>query len=222
MRDHMYVRKFSFDQPLHMYEVDRFLLDFLNDPEVHPCIQVLSRGDKWTRLGVVSHVEKEELRATVRSLDFFDRLNDRNANILRPSGEIIKMLETCHDSFMVADHLRACLLMPEFESYDIFSEPDRKELIFHIFKALCLGGRLCQYEDEITPYIDATKAVYKDMISPVKDPTIPAAFVFSISAVESSASPLFPMEHPQNFCILSVDPRKRTVTVMYHASDAYY
>jgi cilia- and flagella-associated protein 300 len=64
----------------------------------------------------------------------------------------------------VSDELRKCLLMEEFDSYSTFSAEDRKEFIFHIFKALCLGGRLCQFEDSAKPYLEATKKTYKDLI----------------------------------------------------------
>ena len=45
-----------------------------------------------------------------------------------------------------------------------FSEEDRKELIFHIFKALVIGGGTCQFEDSIDAYMDVTKDMYKDLV----------------------------------------------------------
>jgi len=54
--------------------------------------------------------------------------------------------------------------MPEFETYDIFSEDDRKEFLFHIFQSLCLGGVICQYEDEIQKYFEISKLLYKDFV----------------------------------------------------------
>lgn len=83
---------------------------------------------------------------------------------MRPSGEIVKCLDEYYESFLISDELRKCLLMPEFECYDIFSEQDRKEFIFHVLKALALGGRLCQFEDEMAPYLETTKNIYKDLI----------------------------------------------------------
>ncbi len=41
--------------------------------------------------------------------------------------------------------------------------------IFSLFKHFCLGGQVCQYEDEIQPYLDVTKSVYKELISVQKD-----------------------------------------------------
>ena len=36
------------------------------------------------------------------------------------------------------------LLLEEAETYPIFSDADRNEFIFLIFKHLCLGGQVCQ------------------------------------------------------------------------------
>ena len=45
----------------------------------------------------------------------------------------------------MVDLLPQCLLMEESESYEIFSESDRDELLFKVFTHLCLGGAVCQY-----------------------------------------------------------------------------
>jgi len=56
------------------------------------------------------------------------------------------------------------LLLSDSDNYEMFSEEDRREFIFLVFRHLCLGGAVCQYEDTIQPYLDATKAIYKDLI----------------------------------------------------------
>jgi len=48
------------------------------------------------------------------------------------------------------------------------------------------------------------------------------SMVYKINDLDSSISPLFPMEHPQNFMYLAIDPLNRYVTIWYHASDSYY
>lgn len=47
-----------------------------------------------------------------------------------------------------------------FQSQE-YSDKERDEFIFHIFKRLCVGGGMCQYEDLLQPYVDLTKLVYK-------------------------------------------------------------
>lgn len=144
--------------------------------------------------------------------------------VLRENGNIVKCLDEYVDNFIVSDDLRKCLLMPEFEFYDIFSDVERKEFIFHVFKSLCLGGKLCQYEDSIKEYNESTKLVYKDLISVVKDESglRVSSHVYKIVGADSAHSPLFPMEHVQNFCYVSIDAMRRHVNIWYHASNVYY
>ena len=83
-----------------------------------------------------------------------------------------------------------------------------------------------KYEDELEPYLSVTRKLYKDLISVVKDSATGllkvSSLVYKIVNVQSSVSPLFPLQHPQNFCYLAIDPLRRNVTLFYHASDAYY
>ena len=43
------------------------------------------------------------------------------------------------------------LLLEEAETYPMFSDADRSEFIFLIFKHLCLGGQVCQVS--LVPFI---------------------------------------------------------------------
>ena len=54
--------------------------------------------------------------------------------------------------------------MEDSDLYDIFSEDDRSEFVFILLKHLCLGGAVCQYEDDIKPYLDTVKSLYKELI----------------------------------------------------------
>jgi len=56
------------------------------------------------------------------------------------------------------------LLMSDSDNYGIFSDEERDEFLFLLFRHLCLGGAVCQYEDTVQPYLDATKALYKDLV----------------------------------------------------------
>lgn len=50
------------------------------------------------------------------------------------------------------------------DQYRVFGREERAELLFRLFKHLCVGGELCQYEDTIEPYISTTKKIYRDLI----------------------------------------------------------
>jgi hypothetical protein len=148
-------------------------------------------------------------------MDFFKRLK----KVCR-KGEIKKCFDEYHDNFLVSDMLRKTLLVDDCEEYALFSTEERKEFIFHLFKSLCLGGKLCQYEDFLDVYLDTTKKIYKDLISVGKDQNGElrvTCLVYKIMNLE-----LFPLDHVQNFCYVCIDPTKRTVNLFYHASEAYY
>ncbi|KAJ3349479.1 hypothetical protein HDU83_000544 [Entophlyctis luteolus] len=224
MKDHLYLKRFAFDQKLNEWDLDRFVLEFFNNPNVNPHLRVLGTKDRWGTLGKVNSVEKEETLHSVTSLTFFDRLST-DAGVVRKNGTIRKCLEEYQDGFAIGDELRKCLLCSDSDNYTTFSDSDRQEFIFHIFKALCLGGQMCQYEDEIDAYLSATKKLYKDMVSVGKDAAgrlYVTSRVFRIIGVDSSVSPLFPLIHPQNFCYMSVDAGKRLVNILYHASSEYF
>lgn len=52
----------------------------------------------------------------------------------------------------------------ESENYYAVGRAEREEFLFRLFKHLCLGGELCQYEDTVEPYISTTRRIYKDLI----------------------------------------------------------
>lgn len=89
MQDHCYIKRFTFDQPFHSYNIDQFLVDFFNN---NPWIKVLSPGDRWGTLGKVTHVQKEETLHSVTSLSFFDRLKNGEFQY-----EINNRLICCYD-----------------------------------------------------------------------------------------------------------------------------
>ncbi|KAG4087784.1 hypothetical protein H8356DRAFT_1010305 [Neocallimastix lanati (nom. inval.)] len=224
LEGHTYVERFSYDEYFQSYQIEDFLQNFFNNPEVRSVLKVYSSMDKWGHLGEVKNIQFEELNKTATSLDFFDKLEQNG--IIRSDGTIIKCFDEYTDHFLVSDELRKCILMPEFETYDIFTEDDRKEFLFHIFKSICLGGYICQYEDDIQKYFDISKLLYKDFVRVTRDNKTKKlnviSMVYKINDLDSSISPLFPIEHPQNFMYLTIDPMNRYVTVWYHASDSYY
>lgn len=56
------------------------------------------------------------------------------------------------------------LLDEDSENYHVLGSAERGELLFRLFKHLCLGGALNQYEDTVEPYISVTKKMYKELI----------------------------------------------------------
>ena len=67
-----------------------------------------------------------------------------STGIVRQSGSIVKCYDDMYGDIMISDELRKMLLMEDSDNYDVFSEKDRSEFLFEIFKHICLGGSVCQ------------------------------------------------------------------------------
>lgn len=211
----------NYDQPFQIYEKEAFSSQFFSDANVRSNILVPSTDSQsWLPFGgPVTRVVCEEVPCTVFNMGFFDRLNAEC--VVRATGTIVKCLDEFYEDFVVADELRKVLLMEDEEKYCIFNEKDRDEFIFRIFQHVCLGGAVCQYEDDVGPYLDMTKALYKDLVTVVKDEDMKklsvTSWIFRVEAYNDEAC-VFPGNRPhrQNFCYLIVDPLKRHVTAWYH------
>ncbi|KAK2509240.1 hypothetical protein MC885_000574 [Smutsia gigantea] len=167
----------------------------------------------------VEKIEAVNIPCTQLSMAFFDRLYEEN--IVRDNGHIVKCLDSFCDPFLVSDELRKVLLMEDSEKYEIFSQPDREEFLFCLFKHLCLGGALCQYEDVLDPYLETTKLIYKDLVSVRKNPQTKKiqiiSSVFKVTAYDSNGV-CYPStkNHEQTFSYFIVDPMMRHVHVLCH------
>jgi hypothetical protein len=157
MKENCYIKRYTYDQYFQPYQIQDFLVDFFNYAQ----IKVKGAKDEWNNLSNIKGVCFEETKHSVTSLAFFNRLKKP----LTRRGEIKKCLDDYKDGFVVSDLLRKCLIMEESDEFSLFSEDDRKEFIFHLFKSLCLGGKLCQYEDRLDIYLESTRKIYKDLIS---------------------------------------------------------
>ena len=56
------------------------------------------------------------------------------------------------------------LLNEDSDAYCTFHTADRDQFLFRLFEHMCLGGQICQHEDNIDCYLDFTKQMYKDLI----------------------------------------------------------
>lgn len=175
---------------------------------------------QWGTPGSVAPgaVKYTKLPTTVLRLDFFDRLND--AGIVRSGVDIAKCLDVQCGEVLVSDRLRKLMLDSEDEHWDLFSEAERRELIFHVMKRLAVGGGLNQYDDNIETYLKLTKAVYKDMVTVNKSTAGSlqvTSHTFAVESVAGSSASLFPRPSEHNFCYVVVDPLSRHVKIWYSA-----
>ncbi|ORZ34722.1 hypothetical protein BCR44DRAFT_33548 [Catenaria anguillulae PL171] len=241
--DHSYFRRIVYDPYLAPQQHEAFLAQLLSDASVRSELKVVTSSDALSSAGSALDPESVKflpLSVTRTDLSLFDGLFD--VGIVRKSGTIVKCFDD-HFSPMytpdapttqlhnepgdtvISDELRRCLLDSTHNSFDdVFERQDRNELLFHLFAHLVLGGRVNQFEDEVGPYFEVTKAIYREMVSVTKQTdgqlTI-HGHAYAIVPKDSSSS-LFPMRHRQNFMIVTINPHRRFVTVWYHASPAFY
>ncbi|KXS16210.1 hypothetical protein M427DRAFT_302666 [Gonapodya prolifera JEL478] len=227
MSDNMTIRKYAFDQHFASYAVGAFLRDLFDQAGAAGEFQVIGPRDTWCATGRVTGAEYAPVRGTKTDTDMLKKLYDYG--ILRPNGAIAKCLDTMHPSgLLLSDLLRLCLFDETSDEYATYTASERDEMLFRVFRHVVGGGRLCQYEDEVGEYVGVARKVYRELVSVTKNtsttpPTLSIpTLCYTVTSLETSLAPLFPMRHPQNFCYVTVDPARRVVTVWYHASSGYY
>nr|XP_005300402.1 transcriptional coactivator YAP1 isoform X8 [Chrysemys picta bellii] len=189
MHGRITVQAFSFDQHFKAYRKDEFVKAFFNDPNVSANLKLLTASGQWTTLGTkVKKIEAIVVPCTQVSMSFFDRLYSEG--VVRETGHIVKCYDDYYDGIPISDELRKVLLLEDSDHFDLFSQSNREEFLFCLFKHLCLGGTLCQFEDVLGPYLETTKALYKDLVSVQKDPEtkeiIITSTIFKVSAYAST------------------------------------
>ena len=62
------------------------------------------------------------------------------------------------------------MLFEEDENYcELQEDKYANEFIFNLFQYLVIGGAMCQYDLDVTEYLETTKALYKDLVKVAKD-----------------------------------------------------
>jgi hypothetical protein len=208
---------FRYDQYYKAYMSDQLIKDFLNSEAVQGVFQVPVKGKEPAPLGTVSSFRCREVPCTVTSLSLFDRLGECGA--VRDTGSIQKCFDNYIDDLQIGDKLLELLVDEESENFTVYDDSEREEFLFRIFRHLCIGGGMCQFEDTVGPYLDTTKKLYKDFLAVRKnDETGKAEVVseaFELRAVKGGGPALFPSRSPYSFCYLVLNPVKRHVVLWY-------
>jgi len=215
---------FRFDQAFAPEQTDAFLLDFFSSAVTQEAAPVWTGGKgqgNWDALGAIAgpgSLKYERLPTTVLRLDFFDRMNDEGG-VVR-SGDIRKCFDAQCGEVLVSDMLRKLMLDETAEEWDLYSEAERKELIFQVMRRLAIGGGMNQYDDTIEHYLNLTRSLYKDLVAVQKTSTGALqvrSLTFAVHSVDGSSAALFPRPSPLNFCYVTVDPLAKLVKMWYSA-----
>merc|ERR1711907_48847 len=215
--------KFRFDQKFERFDAEQFARDFFSDPVVQAHVQVATRHGMARPAGTPSGVRLSKLSTTVTNLDFFDVLKDEDlpcGAIVRDDGKIVGCYEDWEEGVCIQDKLRAAMCKRDSEEWDAIPEHMRKELLFGIFRHVVLGGAMCQWEDNVQPYLATTKLLYKDLVKARKNADNGQIEIttqaYQVNRIDG-AGDLFPnAASPNNWCLLLIAPVPRQVTYYYH------
>lgn len=114
----------------------------------------------------VKSLDLEPLTTISVGNKFWKKLWTPPNNICRnATGHYINKCPDHHVRGMwLSDCLQVALLDEDSEEYEVFTQEDRKELLFQVIKLLVLGGEICQYEDEWDTYEPVITSLYRDLI----------------------------------------------------------
>lgn len=219
------VQRFRFEKRHHRLAAKEFLMELFNDATVQESLKVLAEGNEWVSPQSITDVACEVVPADLVSLEFFDRLSDCEPAVVRSAGSVkgslVKCMDQVVDGFTVQDMLREMLLCEESDNAELFSEVDQKQLLYRLLSHVVLGGPMCQYEEELTPYVETVKRLYRSLLSVAKNPSSGTvevtSVVYAVQSVEAETWRLFPKPSRQNFMYVCVDPMRRNCTVWYNA-----
>ena len=218
LSQNMELVKFRFNTSFELQDLQRFLKDLFNDPIVRknfpPLTSVILPDDQKE----IENFKYKVLNTRATNMDIFDTLYE-NDIVTLDTGYIHQDYDVYVEDITVSDKLKQAMLVEDSEAYSIFSQDQRDEFLFHIFKRIVVGGSLCQYENTIEPYLEMTKAFYKDIVSAAKEPETNKIYIRSVPVeiLSIEKSNIYKKKyHPQNFFYVIIDPYQRYVHLWYH------
>jgi hypothetical protein len=140
-------------------------------------------------------------------------------------------LPTDIEGVSVADRLREALLDEAAADAAGFDAAQREETLWRLLRLVAVGGGMCQWEDDWGRYLDAVRALYRDLVAVARAPagggvevTSPVFLVEGVAweGEAAGAHALFPRAHALNTCLVAVDPRQRSATVLHFAFVPYW
>lgn len=206
-----------------------FLLALFNSSAFREHMRVTDANKQWSSVaGGVTGVEHSRQTCTVTNMGVFDAVYGRDGVLVSQKSDLIRgCIEERYEGVTVADELRRALLLEDdCDNYDMFDDNVRGEFIFRLFRYLCVGGGMCQWEDRVTPYLELVKTIYKSLLCVQKNKNTGAlevgSGVFDVTSVTSDAYALFASESEFNMCCVCVDPIQRHARVAYFSFPNYW
>lgn len=170
----------------------------------------------------VTAVDFEALETSTTDMSFFSRLSAPDSRVVSESGYLRKCMDEVFDGATSCSLVTDMLLNEDSEHADVFTESEKRELIYSLFKWVLVGGPLCQPSENVGPYLDVVKSLYKSVVKVVKsasaqkDVTV-ASKAYAVSALDGSNDGLFPKDNANNMCLVVFHPAQRSLTYLHCA-----
>lgn len=170
-------------------------------------------------------VGAERLQTRAVSMALFDPVVDCG-DIVTPAGSIRQCREVALGGVPADDELRKWLLAlaghapPEDDVEDLeaatvpLAEKAQDELLFRLFSLLAIGGKMCQADYALQPYLDLTKALYRD-VATVYRRSADKEVAIATKAFALTGPAVFGADDARCVCLLMVEPKKRTATMIH-------
>ncbi|CAL8107580.1 unnamed protein product [Calicophoron daubneyi] len=157
MKGRLMVHAFSFDENFCAYKDNEFMRDLFNSDVVKSVLHA-----DGSTISSIKKTVAQPVACTWTNMKFFQKLKDITC---REDGTIKRCYDDMIHSVLVSDELRRCLIDEESENYQLIADEERQEFLFQLFSHICIGGELCQSEDNINDYIEFSRRLYRDLIS---------------------------------------------------------
>jgi hypothetical protein len=131
------------------------------------CVQIRTTHGWEPLTGQVSQLTTSVVPCTETTLSLFDRLRAAKEPIIRHgTWTIMKCFDDEVDGFPIQDMLREFVLRGHSSiNAGLLKDDEEHEFLWQLFCHLSLGGAMNQFEDDMVAYRDATKVLYKDLVS---------------------------------------------------------
>lgn len=223
------LQRLRFNRPFNHLEVSSFVSDLLQAQTTSQTPAETSETEKTAENGAekADQAEKAEkssllpplpnispsrLSCSELNLNLLDCLEERG--LVGKEGYIKKTMGELWNGVEIVDKVREALIVQDSDDFDVFDSEKRKELLVYLLRIIVVGGYLNQYDDYITPYRDALKDMYKNLVTVRKDPSSGQLFVdshvYELNIFDSDSGE----DHPLSVCLLIVSPFVRTATIL--------
>ena len=215
LKDHLKVKRFKFSGRFQADGADQFVSGIFSSPEVMASLGVTATSASSTAAGALSVAP---VASTVLNMGFFDVLETEN--MMGANGYLRKCMPETYDNVESDNLIVDMMLNPDSENLAVYTQAQKAEFIYHLFKLFFVGGAMHQRDDYANEYLETTKALYKELLTVHKSARTGkieiSSQIFEVAKANDAAEfKLYDREHPHNKCYVVVDAVKKLATVVY-------